>query len=122
VKLDAPLYTEEELDALERENPREALRIAREQAMLQRQLERAIPEGANLPEESEIRTILEEARQILMRDGGDLDFVALEGDAVLVRLKGACAGCPRAALDLKGVVEALLRRRFPAIREVRNLY
>ena len=45
-----------------------------------------------------------------------------EGDAVVVRLKGACAGCPRAALDLKGVVEALLRRRFPAIREVRNLY
>ena len=34
MKLDAPLYTEDELDALERENPREALRIAREQAIL----------------------------------------------------------------------------------------
>jgi toxin CptA len=122
MKLDAPLYTEQELDALERENPREALRIAREQAMLRKRLEKAVPEGVNPPEESEIRKALEEARQILMRDGGDLDFVRLEGDAVVVRLKGACAGCPRAALDLKGVVEALLRRRFPAIREVRNLY
>jgi toxin CptA len=122
VKLDAPLYTEDELDALERDNPREALRIAREQAMLRKQLESAVPAGARLPEEDQIRETLQEARQVLMRDGGYLEFVALEGEAVVVRLKGACAGCPRAALDLKGVVEALLRRRFPAIREVRNLY
>ncbi len=122
MKLDAPLYTEEELDALERDNPRQALRIAREQAMLKKQLESAVPAGAKLPDEDEIRNALQEARKILMRDGGDLDFVALEGDTVVVRLKGACAGCPRAALDLKGVVEALLRRRFPAIRQVRNLY
>ena len=122
MKLDAPLYTEEELDAIERENPREALRIAREQAMLRKRLESAVPAGAKLPHEDEIEEALEEARRILMRDGGDLEFVALEGDAVVVRLKGACAGCPRAALDLKGVVEALLRRRFPAIREVRNVY
>jgi toxin CptA len=122
MKLDAPLYTEDELDALERDNPREALRIAREQAMLRKQLESAVPAGARLPEEDQIRETLQEARQVLMRDGGDLEFVALEGEAVVVRLKGACAGCPRAALDLKGVVEALLRRRFPAVREVRNLY
>ena len=122
MKLDAPLYTEEELDALERANPREALRIAREQAMLRKRLESAVPAGAKLPDENEIKEALQEVRSILMRDGGDLEFVALEGDAVVVRLKGACAGCPRAALDLKGVVEALLRRRFPAIREVRNVY
>jgi len=122
MKLDAPLYTEEELDALERENPREALRIAREQEILRKRLESAVPVGAKIPEENEIEEALGEVRSILMRDGGDLDFVRLEGDAVVVRLKGACAGCPRAALDLKGVVEALLRRRFPAVREVRNLY
>ena len=122
MKLDAPLYTEDELDALERENPREALRIAREQAILRQRLESAVPVGAKIPQENEIKEALGEVRSILMRDGGDLDFVRLEGDAVVVRLKGACAGCPRAALDLKGVVEALLRRRFPAIREVRNIY
>ncbi|MFZ1909091.1 MAG: NifU family protein [Burkholderiales bacterium] len=122
MKLDAPLYTEDELDALERENPREALRIAREQAMLKKQLEQTPPADAVMPNESQLDESLREVRKILLRDGGDLDFVRLEGDAVVVRLKGACAGCPRAALDLKGVVEALLRRRFPAIREVRNLY
>lgn len=122
MKLDAPLYTEDELDALERENPRQALRIAREQEILKRQLAAETPEGSRIPTIEEIKATLEEARRILLRDGGDLEFVALEGDAVVVRLKGACAGCPRAALDLKGVVEALLRRRFPAIREVRNVY
>ena len=122
MKLDAPLYTEEELDALERENPREALRIAREQAMLRKQLEQTVPADAVMPNEQQVEESIQEARKILLRDGGDLEFVRLEGDAVVVRLKGACAGCPRAALDLKGVVEALLRRRFPAIREVRNLY
>ena len=122
MKLDAPLYTEQELDALERDNPREALRIAREQAMLRKQLEQTVPADAVMPNEQQVEESIQEARKILLRDGGDLEFVRLEGDAVVVRLKGACAGCPRAALDLKGVVEALLRRRFPAIREVRNLY
>ena len=95
MKLDAPLYTEDELDALERENPREALRIAREQEILKRQLAAEIPEGSRIPTIEEIKTTLEEARKILLRDGGDLEFVALEGEAVVVRLKGACAGILR---------------------------
>ena len=76
MKLDAPLYTEEELDALESENPREALRIAREQAMLKRQLEQTPPLNAVMPEEQEIQESIQEVRKILLRDGGDLDFVA----------------------------------------------
>jgi Fe-S cluster biogenesis protein NfuA len=58
----------------------------------------------------------------MRRDGGDLELVGLEGDALVVRLKGACAGCPRSALDLRQVVEALVRRRYPALRAVRNVY
>jgi toxin CptA len=121
MKLDAPFYTEQELDALERADPRAALRIAREQAMLKKRLEQEVPAGARLPDGNEVRETLNEARQILMRDGGDLEFVSLEGGVLTVRLKGACAGCPRAALDLKNVVEALLRKRFPALREVRRV-
>jgi toxin CptA len=120
-RLDAPFYTEGELDALERENPREALRIAREQALLKKQLETQVPQGSTLPTAEEIKAALAEARQILMRDGGDLEFASLEGGVLTVRLKGACAGCPRSALDLKNVVEALVKRRFPALREVRRV-
>ena len=121
-KLDAPFYTEAELDALERSDPVAALRIAREQAQLARRLAAEPPAGAALPSIDEARAVLEEARAILLRDGGDLELVGLDGAALVVRLKGACAGCPRSALDLKQVVEALVRRRFPAVREVRNVY
>lgn len=121
MKLDAPFYTEDELDALEREDPRAALRIAREQAVLKKRLEQEVPAGARMPSEDEVREILNEARQILMRDGGDLEFVALAEGVLTVRLKGACAGCPRSALDLKNVVEALVRKRFPAIVRVASL-
>lgn len=121
-KLDAPFYTEDELDALEQADPVAALRIAREQAELTRRLAAEAPAGATLPSLEEARTVLEEARRILLRDGGDLELIGLEGDALVVRLKGACAGCPRSALDLKQVVEALVRRRYPALRTVRNVY
>lgn len=121
MKLDAPFYTEEELDALERADPRAALRIAREQAQLKKRLDQAVPAGARMPSENEVRETLNEARQIMMRDGGDLEFVSLAEGVLTVRLKGACAGCPRSALDLKNVVEALLRRRYPALREVRRV-
>ena len=121
MKLDAPFYTEEELDALEREDPRAALRIAREQAILKKRLEQEVPSGAELPTEHQVKESLNEVRAILMRDGGDLEFVALADGVLTVRLKGACAGCPRSALDLKNVVEALLRKRFPALREVRRV-
>jgi len=121
MKLDAPFYTEDELDALERTDPRAALRIAREQAILKKRLEQEVPAGARMPDDNEVRETLNEARQILMRDGGDLEFVSLAEGVLTVRLKGACAGCPRSALDLKNVVEALLRKRFPALREVRRM-
>lgn len=121
-KLDAPFYTDDELDALEKCDPISALRIARDQAQLMRRLASEVPVGARLPSIEEAQGVLEEVRGILLRDGGDLEFVAFKGTALLVRLKGACAGCPRSALDLKQVVEALVRRRFPAVSEVRNLF
>jgi toxin CptA len=121
MKLDAPFYTEDELDALERTDPRAAVRIAREQAILKKRLEQQVPAGAELPTEQQIKESLVEARAILMRDGGDLEFVSLAEGVLTVRLKGACAGCPRSALDLKNVVEALVRRRFPAIARVASL-
>jgi len=124
MKLDAPFYTEEELDALYETNPVEAMRISREQHLLRTQLARALPAGAAAepPARGEIESTLEEARRILRRDGGDLEFAGLAGRVLRVRLKGACAGCPRAALDLRNVVEALVRRRHPQIARVENVY
>jgi NifU-like protein len=51
----------------------------------------------------------QEIRPGLKADGGDLELVDIAGDKVIVRLKGACAGCPGAHVTLKRWVEAKLR-------------
>jgi Fe-S cluster biogenesis protein NfuA len=124
IKSDAPFYTDDELDALYERDPVLAMRISREQSLLQTQLEaaRVADADAPLPTADAVREVLEEARRILLRDGGDLELIALEGTVVRVRLKGACVGCPRATLDLKNVVERMVRNRFPQITGVRNTF
>ena len=122
LKSDAPFYTEEELDALYETDPLLALKLSREQALLKKQIDTAVDPDAPPPTVDGVRAVLEEARAILLRDGGDLEFVSLEEGVLSVRLKGACVGCPRATLDLKNVVERLVRSRYPRISAVRNIY
>ena len=115
-------YTEAELDELYERDPRRSLEISRRQELARRE---AVQEEAQDPPpltEEGVRDALEEARRVLLRDGGDLELVALEGTVVRVRLKGACVGCPNSVLDLKTVVEKTVRRRFPQVTEVRNSY
>ena len=47
-------------------------------------------------------------RHILHRDGGDIELVGIIERDVRVRMKGACAGCPNAVIDLKQVVERIV--------------
>jgi toxin CptA len=117
--LDAPFYTDAELDVLYETDPVAATRISRQQHLLARRMAgMSAGASAELPGEAALREALEDARRILARDGGDVELVALEGSTVRVRLKGACTGCPRAPLDLRNVVEAVVRRRYPAITAV----
>lgn len=124
LKPDAPFYTEDELDALYARDPVLAMRLSREQSLLHKQLEatRAADPDAPMPTVENISEVLQEARRILLRDGGDLELVGLAGTVVRVRLKGNCVGCPRATLDLKNVVEALVRKRYPQITAVLNTF
>ena len=44
-----------------------------------------------------VSEVLEKIRPVLQRDGGDVELVEVSDDGiVLVRLKGACSGCPGA--------------------------
>jgi len=61
---------------------------------------------------------LEELRPALVMDGGDLELVEVEEGVVRVRLLGACAGCPMAAMTLVGFVEERLRAAIPEVRRV----
>lgn len=59
--------------------------------------------------EAKIKAKLEEIRGMLQADGGDLEVVEIVGTNVKLRLKGACGGCPHAAMTLKEGVEQALR-------------
>lgn len=114
------VYTEDELDAIEAVDPELALRLDRAQTFAQRQ---ALEEPAEGPiDEAAVRQAVEEARRILLQDGGDIEYVGLDGRTVQVRLKGACVGCPRSTLDLKNVVERLVRARAPGVERVANTF
>lgn len=63
--------------------------------------------------------VLNEIRPILQRDGGDIELVDVkETGQVLVKLRGACSGCPGAAMTLKLGVERLLKEKVPGVTEV----
>jgi len=59
--------------------------------------------------EEKIRAKLEEIRGMLQADGGDMEVVEIDGKTVKLKLKGACGGCPHAAMTLKQGVEQMLR-------------
>jgi NifU-like protein len=54
-------------------------------------------------------TIEREIRPMLKRDGGDIELIDVQGDRVVVSLRGMCAGCNVAQFTLKDVVEGKLR-------------
>ena len=69
--------------------------------------------------EQKIKDALGQIRPYLQRDGGDIEFVELtEDNVVLVRLQGHCAGCPGAQMTIKGVVERLIKEAYPEIQAV----
>lgn len=114
------VYSDDELDAIEALDPELALRLDRAQTF-------AASEAAEVPadgpiDEEAVRAAVEEARRILLQDGGDIEFVELDGRTARVRLKGACVGCPRSTLDLKNVVERLVRSRAPGVASVANTF
>ena len=68
--------------------------------------------------EKRVKEALDEIRPQIQGDGGDIEFVAIENQTLKVRLRGACAGCPMAAMTLKQGVETLVKQRVPEILNV----
>ncbi len=54
-------------------------------------------------------TMEREIRPSLQKDGGDIELVDVDGDRVLVELRGVCSTCAAAQVTLKDYVEAKLR-------------
>ncbi len=68
--------------------------------------------------EEQVLAVINEIRPMLQADGGNIEFVELDGTVVKVRLTGACSGCPHAAITLKQGVEVRIKEAIPEISEV----
>jgi Fe-S cluster biogenesis protein NfuA len=62
--------------------------------------------------------VLDKVRPYLVRDGGDVELVGVEGGTVKVKLVGHCAGCPHSAMTLKNGIERILKQEIPEVTEV----
>ncbi|HNZ29773.1 MAG TPA: NifU family protein [Candidatus Goldiibacteriota bacterium] len=67
-----------------------------------------------------VKEVIEDLRQYLQADGGDLELVDVDEKTgiVKVRLQGACHGCPMSQMTLKQGVEARLKEEVPGVTEV----
>jgi len=68
-----------------------------------------------------VKAVIEKVRPALQGDGGDIELVDVLADekVALVRLKGACFGCPMSMITIKGYVEKALKEQIPEMVEVR---
>jgi Fe-S cluster biogenesis protein NfuA len=65
--------------------------------------------------EEQVTTMLHELRPMLQQDGGDLEFVKMDGKTVYLKLVGHCGSCPYAMLTLKQGIESRLQLLDPEI-------
>ncbi len=71
--------------------------------------------------EEKVKKALEKIRPLLQRDGGDIEFVAMKGKVVQVKLRGACGSCPMSQMTLKSVVEASVKKEVPEVEKVETV-
>ena len=68
-----------------------------------------------------IKELLEtRIKPAVAEDGGDIKFMTFEEATgrVVLKMQGACAGCPSSASTLKGGIEQMMRHYIPEVLEV----
>jgi Fe-S cluster biogenesis protein NfuA len=66
-----------------------------------------------------IEDVLGRVRPFLQADGGDIELLAVDGNAAIVRLTGTCAQCPSAQMTLYLGIETALREEMPEFEGLR---
>lgn len=81
--------------------------------------------GSNFDEKDAdtVKTIIElidtRVRPAVANDGGDITFAGFRDGVVMLKMRGACAGCPSSTATLRHGIENLLRHFCPDVQEVR---
>ncbi len=66
-----------------------------------------------------VEAVLKDIRPLLAADGGSVELVDVSDDGVVkLKLTGACAGCPTAAITFKAGIERIIKQEVPEVKEV----
>ncbi|MBQ6067885.1 MAG: NifU family protein [Bacteroidales bacterium] len=72
--------------------------------------------------ETRVKNALDQIRPYLQQDGGDVEYVDMTNEGVvMVRLKGHCGSCPHALQTLKQGIETSIKRVIPEVKSVERI-
>ena len=72
-----------------------------------------------LPDEKAIEKCLDKIRPYIQQDGGDIELLGVDENAVVyVAFRGACAGCMASLADFNEGIKLLLMDEVENIRDV----
>lgn len=66
----------------------------------------------------QVQKVIDKIRPSLRADGGDVELLEVKDGVVIVRLTGACAGCPMSQMTLKDGIERLIKQEIPEVKSV----
>ena len=61
---------------------------------------------------------IEQIKQILAIDGGDIEIISFKNNNLKLRFKGNCVNCPSMYLTFKSCVEKELRDKIPELQQI----
>jgi NifU-like protein len=80
------------------------------------------PPMTNIQKIAKIQEVIDrEIRPMLQHDGGDLDLIDVDGNRVMVALRGTCASCPSSGVTIKSGIEAKLKELVHPALEVEEV-
>ena len=72
--------------------------------------------------EVKVKNALEQIRPYLQQDGGDVEYVDMTNEGVvMVRLQGHCGTCPHAMQTLKQGIESAIKKVIPEVKSVERV-
>lgn len=75
------------------------------------------------PLKPQVAAVLEKIRPMIQSDGGDLELVGIRSDGtVLIKLLGACIGCPSSSMTLQMGIERNLVEKVPGVTAVEQVH
>ena len=72
--------------------------------------------------EKKVLNALSQIRPYLQQDGGDVEYVDMANEGVvMVRLQGHCGTCPHAMQTLKQGIESAIKKVIPEVKSVERV-